>query len=42
MQSTCLDSSVGRVSAFGAGGHGFKSGGRTIPNVYFTGGLKPV
>ena len=27
------DSSVGRVSAFGAGGRGFESRGRTIPKV---------
>ena len=32
---TCnrLDSSVGRASAFGAGGRGFESRGRTIPKV---------
>ena len=29
-----LDSSVGRASAFGAGGRGFESRGRTIPKVY--------
>ena len=28
-----LDSSVGRASAFGAGGRGFESRGRTIPKV---------
>ena len=28
------DSSVGRASAFGAGGHGFESRGRTIPKVF--------
>ena len=28
-----LDSSVGRASAFGAGGSGFDSRGRTIPKV---------
>ena len=27
------DSSVGRASAFGAGGRGFESRGRTIPKV---------
>ena len=29
-----LDSKVGRVSAFGAGGRGFESRDRTIPKVY--------
>ena len=28
-----FDSSVGRASAFGAGGRGFESRGRTIPKV---------
>ena len=32
-QAHRLDSSVGRASAFGAGGRGFESRGRTIPKV---------
>ena len=34
LENNCrLDSSVGRASAFGAGGRGFESRGRTIPKV---------
>ena len=31
VQDTCLDSSLGRESAFGAGGHKFESDDHTIP-----------
>ena len=35
-QAVILDSSVGRAFAFGAGGRGFESRGRTIPNGTFS------